>query len=59
MLGIALDRHDVDRFRFVRMHVDGKAEIGGQIAADLMPHVTRIIAAHHVPVLLHVKHLGA
>src|SRR5437773_1422175 len=53
MLGIAFDRYDVNRFRLMRMHVDRKSEIARQIAADLMPRSARVIAAHHVPVLLH------
>ena len=53
MLRIALDRHDVDRFRLVRMNVDRESEIGRQIAADLMPRIARVVAAHDVPVFLH------
>ena len=37
MFGIALDWDDVDGFRFVGVYVDREAEIGGQIAADLIP----------------------
>ena len=53
MSPIALDRDDVNRLRLVRVNVDHEAEIGGQIAADLAPGVAGIIAAHHVPMLLH------
>ena len=56
MLRIALDRHDVDRFRLVRVHVDRKAEVGGQVAADLVPRLAGVVAAHDVPVLLHEQH---
>ena len=59
MLGVTLDRHDVDRLGFVRVHVDRKAEIARQIAADFAPRVTRVVAAHHVPVFLHEEHVGA
>ena len=57
MLRVALDRNDVDRFRFVRMHVDHEPEVGGQVAADLVPRVAGVVAAHDVPVLLHEKHV--
>jgi hypothetical protein len=53
VLRVALDRHDVDGVRFVRVHRHGETEIAGQIAADLEPRVAGIVAAHHVPVLLH------
>src|SRR5579872_6354904 len=58
MLGVALDGHDVDRLRPVRMDVDDEAEISGQIAADLAPAVAGVVAAHHVPVFLHKEHTG-
>ena len=57
VLAIALDRNHVDRFRLVRVNVDHEAEIGGQIAADLLPQVAGVVAAHHVPVLLHEEHV--
>ncbi len=48
---------DVDRLRLVRMDCP-EAEVSGQVAADLVPRVARIIAAHHVPVLLHEARRG-
>ena len=57
VLGVALDRHDVDRLRLVRVHVDREAEVGRQVAADLAPGVAGVVAAHHVPVLLHEEHV--
>ncbi len=57
MLRVALDRHDVDRLRLVRVDVDRKAEVGRQVAADLVPGVAGVVAAHHVPVLLHEQHV--
>src|SRR5579884_610168 len=59
MLGIAFDRHDVDGFRLVRMHGQRKPEIARQIAAHLLPAGTTVVAAHHIPVLLHVEYLRA
>ena len=53
MLAVALDGNDVNSFRFVRVDVDDEAEVGGQIAADFFPAVARVVAAHHVPMLLH------
>ena len=41
MLGIALDGHDVDGFRFVRVNVNRETEVGRQIAADLAPLTRR------------------
>ena len=58
VLGVALDRHDVDRLRLVRVDVDDEAEIGRQIAADLVPVIAGVVAAHHVPVLLHEERVG-
>src|SRR2546422_1237796 len=47
MFGVALDRHDVDRFRFVRMHVDRKTKIGRQVTADLRDRKsTRLNSSH-------------
>ena len=59
MLRVALDRDDVNGFRLVRVNVDHEAEIGGQVAADLAPRVAGVVAAHHVPMLLHEQHVGA
>ena len=41
------------------VNVDGKAEIGGQVAADLVPGVAGVVRAHHVPVLLHEQSVRA
>jgi hypothetical protein len=57
VLGVALDRHDVDRLRLVGVHVDREAEVARQVAADLAPVVAGVVAAHHVPVLLHEEHV--
>src|SRR5208283_5281646 len=57
MLGVTLDGHHVDRLRLVRMDVYREAEISRQVPADLFPGLARIVAAHDVPVLLHVQHL--
>jgi hypothetical protein len=35
----------------MRVHVDHEAEIGGQVAADLMPGIAGVVAPHHVPML--------
>ena len=59
MLGVARDRDDVDRVRLVGVHGDREAEVARQVAADLLPGVTAIVAAHHVPVLLHEQHIWA
>ncbi len=53
MFRITLDRHDINGIRFMRMHIDNEAEIGGQIAADLLPRIPLVITAHYIPVLLH------
>src|SRR5262245_47441914 len=59
MLGIALDRDDINSFWLVRVDVDWKTEIARQIIADFMPRIARIIAAHHVPVFLHKQGVRA
>ena len=59
MLRVALDRHDVDGLRLVRVNVDREAEIGRQVAADLVPRLAGVVAAHDVPVLLHEQHVRA
>ena len=41
------------------MDVDREAEVGRQVAADLMPRLAGIVAAHDVPVLLHEQHARA
>src|SRR5437660_1286872 len=53
VFSIALDGHDVDGFRFVGVDVDHETEVGRQIATDFFPGITRVVAAHHVPVFLH------
>src|SRR5262245_39298580 len=53
MLRIALNWYDINRFGLMRMNVDRKSKIARQISADLMPGTARVIAAHHVPMLLH------
>ena len=57
MLGIALDGHDVNRLRLVRVNVNREAEIRRQIAADFVPLIARVVAAQHVPMLLHEQHV--
>src|SRR5205823_14441068 len=56
-----LSLHDalpiLDRLRLVRVHVDREAEVGRQIATHLVPRLAGIVAAHHVPVLLHEQRL--
>ena len=42
----------------MRMHVDGKTEIGGEIAADFAPLSAGIISAQNVPMLLHKENVG-
>src|SRR5262249_61269079 len=56
VLGVALDRDDVDRVRLVRVDVDREAEVTREVAADLLPRLSRIVAPHDVPVLLHEEH---
>src|SRR2546428_621431 len=56
MLGVTLNRNDVDGVWFVRVDVDREAEVGRQIAADLPPRLAGVVAAHDVPVLLHEQH---
>ena len=58
MFGVALDRYDVDGFWLVSMHVDHKPEVGRQVAADFVPRVAGVVAAHDIPVFLHEKHPG-
>ena len=58
MLRVAFYRDHVNGFRLVRMNVDHEPKIGGQISADLRPLIAGVIAAHHVPVLLHEKNVG-
>src|SRR6266576_148061 len=53
MLGVALDRHDVNRVRFVRVNVDRESEVAWQVTADFAPGVPGIVAPHYVPMFLH------
>ena len=59
MLGVALDRDDVDGVRLVRVNLDREPEVGRQVAADLVPGVAGVVAAHDVPMLLHEQHVRA
>ena len=56
MLRVTLDRNNVNGLRLVRVDVDHESEVGREIAADLLPRLARVVAAHHVPMLLHVQH---
>ena len=56
MLRVARDRHNVDGVWLVRVHVDGEPEVARQVAADLVPRLASVVAAHDVPVLLHEQH---
>src|SRR5215217_5298857 len=58
VLGVALDRHDVDRLGLVRVDGDREAEVGGEVPADLVPLLARVVRAHDVPVLLHEERVG-
>src|SRR6476659_2377383 len=57
MFGVALDWDDVDRFGFVRMHVNRKSEVARQIAANFAPAIACVVAPHHVPVFLHEQRI--
>ncbi len=59
MVRIARDGDYVNRFRLVRVHVDHEAEIGRQVAADLVPGIASVVGAHDVPVFLHEEHIRA
>ena len=59
MLSVALDGHDVNGFRLVRVNVDREAEIGGQISADFLPGIAGVVAAHDVPMFLHEQDVRA
>ena len=39
------------------MDVNHKPKVRGQIAADLSPQVAGVVAAHYIPVFLHVQHV--
>ena len=57
MFGVALDRDDVNGFRFVRMNVNRESEIARQISAHFVPRISCVVAPHDVPVFLHEKRL--
>src|SRR5215469_94948 len=59
MLTVALDGNYINRLRLVGMHIDNESEVGRQVAADLAPLFTGVVAAHHVPMLLHEQHAGS
>ena len=59
MFRVALDRDNIDRLRLVRVNIDHKSEIRRQIPADFLPVIAGIIAAHHIPMLLHEQHTRA
>lgn len=59
VLGVALDGGDVDGVGLVGMDCDGEAEVAGEIAADLLPELAGVVAAHDVPVFLHEEDVGA
>src|SRR5207249_386148 len=58
VLGVALDGDHVDGLRLVGVDVYDETEVGGQVATDLAPGVATVVAAHHVPVLLHEQDVG-
>jgi hypothetical protein len=53
VLSVALDGHDVNRFRLVRVNIDHEAEIGGKISADFLPGIPGVVTAHDIPMFLH------
>ena len=59
MLGVALDGNDEEGVGLVGVDVDGEAEVGGEVAADLAPGVAGVVGTHDVPVFLHEKGGGA
>src|SRR5208337_205609 len=59
VFAVALDGDDVNGLRLMGVDVDHEPEVGGQIPADLVPRVASVVAAHHVPVLLHEQHARA
>src|SRR6185369_10766987 len=58
VLAVTLDGNDVDGIGLVRVYVDDEAEVGRKIAADFLPVVAGVVAAHNVPVLLHEERVG-
>ncbi len=59
VLRVALDWNDVDGLRLVGVNLDHEPEVCGQVAADFLPRVAGVVAAHHIPVLLHEQHTRA
>src|ERR1700761_1118452 len=59
MLRIALDGHDIDGFRLMRMDVDRKTEVGRQVSTHLAPGFAGVVTPHHIPMLLHKQRLRA
>src|SRR4030042_3373705 len=57
VLRVTFDRHDVDGFRFMRVHCDGKPKIRRQVTTDFVPAIACVITAHHIPVFLHEQHI--
>ncbi len=57
VLRVTLDGDNVNGLRFVRVDVDDKAEVGGEVPADLVPLVAGVVGPHHVPMLLHEHHI--
>src|SRR5579875_1213843 len=58
VLGVARDGHDEDGVRLVGVDGDREAEVARQVAAHLAPGAATVVAAQHVPVLLHEEHVG-
>src|SRR5438034_8218333 len=48
VLRVALDREDEHRIRLVGVNLDGKPEIGRQVAADFLPRIAGIVRAHYI-----------
>src|ERR1700722_9953063 len=59
MLPVALDRHDVYSLRLVCVHIDRETEVRRKVSAHLLPGFAGIIAAHYIPMLLHIEHVGS
>ena len=59
VLGVALDRDDVDGLGLVGVDADRESEVAGEIAADLRPVSARVVTAADVPMLLHKQRVRA
>ena len=57
MLRIAFDRENIDGLWLVRVDIDHEAKVGWQVATDLLPRLACILAAHHIPMFLHVENI--